>query len=147
MLDGILTVAGQFAENPYNIAANTIFTFTVAGESEPVLEFDSVGNPVIKESDSVAVSLSAYLRQKKRPYADVQEGANLEAEYFEGRLVNPKTYPFPIRSLGDIQVIINGRNGAVTQLNCLESPASEQFAIASKLGQRIKCYVRFEQGN
>lgn len=149
VLDSALSIAGRFIENP-RIAPNAVISFEVnteTGGTDPPIEFDEVGNPIIGTPATETVTLQAYLRQKKAPFADVQAGANLDAEYFEGRLVEPKEYPFPIRSTGDIEITINGRSGILKQLNWLESPASEQYRIASEFGARIKCYVRFEQGN
>jgi hypothetical protein len=145
MIDAAIGIAGQFLSNP-TIEANASLVFPVA-IGDPTMTVDEVGNPILATNATEEVALSCWLQQKKPPYADVQEGSYLDSEYFEGRLVSPKNYPFPIRAAGNIRVVINGRSGLVRQLNAFESPTSQQLDISSKLGRRIKVYVRFDQGS
>jgi hypothetical protein len=144
MFDTAIGVAGKFLENP-TIKANSSLSFSVAMGS--TMTTDSVGNPIIGPTAMESVVIACWLQQAKPPIAEVQEGSYLDCEYFEGRLVKPKDYPFPIKTTGEIQVTINGRIGLVRQLNVFESPTSQQLGIAAKLGRRIKLYVRFEQGS
>jgi hypothetical protein len=145
MIDSTIGIAGQFLSNP-TIKANASLVFSVA-TGAPTMAVDEVGNPILAASATATVTLSCWLQQKKPPYADVQEGSYLDSEYFEGRLVDPKNYPFPVPSTGDIRITINGRSGLVRQLNAFESPTSQQLNISDKLGRRIKLYARFDQGN
>lgn len=144
MFDTAIGVAGKFLENP-TINANASLSFSVATGS--TMTTDAVGNPIMKPTSIESVVIACWLHQTKPPIAEVQEGSYLDCEYFEGRLVKPKDYPFPIRTTGELQVTINGRIGLVRQLNVFESPTSQQIGIAAKIGRRIKLYVRFEQGS
>ena len=144
MFDTAIGVAGKFLENPI-IKANASLSFSVATGS--TMATDAVGNPVMKPASIESVVIACWLQQTKPPIAEVQEGSYLDCEYFEGRLIKPKDYPFPIKTTGELQVTINGRIGLVRQLNVFESPTSQQLGIAVKLGRRIKLYVRFEQGS
>ena len=144
MFDTAIGVAGKFLENP-TIKANSSLSFSVATGS--TMTTDAVGNPIMKPASIESVVIACWLHQTKPPMAEVQEGSYLDCEYFEGRLVKPKDYPFPIRTTGELQVTINGRIGLVRQLNVFESPTSQQIGIAAKIGRRIKLYVRFEQGS
>ena len=144
MFDTVIGVAGKFLENP-TIKANASLSFSVATGS--TITTDSVGNPIISPTAIESVVIACWLQQIKPPVAEVQEGSYLDCEYFEGRLVKPKDYPFPIKTTGELQVTINGRIGFVRQLNVFESPTSQQLGIAAKLGRRIKLYVRFDQGS
>ena len=144
MFDDAIGIAGKFLENP-TIKANASLSFSVATGSS--MTIDAVGNPVTKPSSIESVVIACWLQQAKPSVAEVQEGSYLDCEYFEGRLVNPKDYPFPIRTTGELQLTINGRIGFVRQLNVFESPTSQQLGIAAKLGRRIKLYARFEQGS
>lgn len=144
MFDTAIGVAGKFLENPI-IKANASLSFSVATGS--TVTTDSVGNPIISPTAMESVVIACWLHQTKPSVAEVQEGSYLDCEYFEGRLVKPRDYPFPIRTTGELQVTINGRIGLVRQLNVFESPTSQQLGIAAKLGRRIKLYARFEQGS
>ena len=144
MFDTAIGVAGKFLENP-TIKANASLSFSVA--TDYTMTTDAVGNPVMRASSIESVVIACWLHKTKPPVAEVQEGSYLDCEYFEGRLVRPKDYPFPIKTTGELQVIINGRIGLVRQLNVFESPMGQQLGIAAKLGRRIKLYVRFEQGS
>lgn len=144
MFDTAIGVAGKFLENP-TIKANASLSFSVATGSTMIT--DAVGNPIISPTVMESVVITCWLQQSKPPVAEVQEGSYLDCEYFEGRLVKPRDYPFPIRTTGELQVTINGRIGLVRQLNVFESPTSQQLGIAAKLGRRIKLYVRFDQGS
>lgn len=144
MFDTAIGVAGKFLENPI-IKSNASLFFSVATGS--TITTDSVGNPIISPTAIESVVIVCWLQQAKPPVAEVQEGSYLDCEYFEGRLVKPKDYPFPIQSTGELQVTINGRIGLVRQLNVFESPTSQQIGIAAKLGRRIKLYARFDQGS
>nr|QNL31617.1 MAG: hypothetical protein [Bacteriophage sp.] len=144
MFDTAIGVAGKFLENPV-IKANASLSFSVATGS--TITTDSVGNPIISPTAMESVVIACWLQQAKPPVAEVQEGSYLDCEYFEGRLVKPRDYPFPIRTTGELQVTINGRIGLVRQLNVFESPTSQQLGIAAKLGRKIKLYARFEQGS
>jgi hypothetical protein len=144
MVDSVIGIAGQFLSNP-TIKANASLVFSIA-TGAPTIVADEVGNPILATSVTATVTLSCWLQQKKPPYADVQEGSYLDSEYFEGRLVNPKNYPFPVPATGDIRITINGRSGLIRQLNVFESPTSQQLNISDKLGRRIKLYARFDQG-
>ena len=143
MFDTAIGVAGKFLENPI-IKANASLSFSVATGS--TMTTDAVGNPIMKPASIESVVIACWLHQTKPPVAEVQEGSYLDCEYFEGRLVKPRDYPFPVKTTGELQVTINGRTGLVRQLNVFESPTSQQLGIAAKLGRRIKLYVRFEQG-
>jgi len=144
MFDTAIGVAGKFLENP-TIKANASLSFSVATGS--TMTTDAVGNPVMRASSIESVVIACWLQQSKPPVAEVEEGSYLDCEYFEGRLVKPKDYPFPIMSTGELQVTINGRIGLVRQLNVFESPTGQQLGIAAKLGRRIKLYARFDQGS
>ena len=144
MFDTAIGVAGKFLENPV-IKANASLSFSVATGS--TMTSDAVGNPIMKPASIESVVIVCLLQQTKPPVAEVQEGSYLACEYFEGRLVKPRDYPFPIKTTGELQVTINGRIGFVRQLNVFESPTSQQLGIAAKLGRRIKLYARFEQGS
>lgn len=144
MFDTAIEVAGEFLENP-TIKANASLSFSVATGS--TITTDSVGNPIISPTAMESVAIACWLQQTKPPVAEVQEGSYLDCEYFEGRLVKPRDYPFPIKTTGELQVTINGRVGLVRQLNVFESPTSQQLGIAAKLGRRIKLYARFDQGS
>jgi len=144
MFDAAIGIAGKFLENP-TINANASLSFSVATGS--VMTIDAVGNPIIGPTAIESVTIACWLYQAKPPVAEVQEGSYLDCEYFEGRLVKPKDYPFPIRTTGELQVTINGRIGLVRQLNVFESPTGQQLGIAAKLGRRIKLYARFEQSS
>ena len=144
MFDTAIGVAGKFLENP-TIKANASLFFSVATGS--TMSTDAVGNPVMKPASIESVVITCWMQQAKPPIAEVQEGSYLDCEYFEGRLVKPKDYPFPIKTTGELQVTINGRIGLVRQLNMFESPTSQQLGIAAKLGRRIKLYVRFDPGS
>lgn len=144
MFDTAIGIAGKFLENP-TIKANASLSFSVATGS--TITTDAVGNPIVKSGSMESVVIDCWLQQSKPPVAEVQEGSYLDCEYFEGRLVKPKDYPFPIRTTKELQVAINGRIGLVRQLNVFESPISQQLGIAAKLGRRIKLYARFEQGS
>ena len=144
MFDTAIGVAGKFLENPI-IKANASLSFSVATGS--TMTTDAVGNPIMKPASIESVVIACWLHQTKPPVAEVQEGSYLDCEYFEGRLIKPKDYLFPIKTTGELQVTINGRIGLVRQLNVFESPTSQQLGIVAKLGRRIKLYVRFEQGS
>lgn len=145
MLNSAISIASDFLANPV-ISSNATLTFSVASGRQG-LTTDEVGNVILAPAAIESVTISCWLRQKKPPYADVQEGSYLDSEYFEGRLVDPKNYPLPIRATGNVTVTIDGRSGVLRQLNVFESPVSGQLQIAEKLGRRIKCYVRFDQGS
>ena len=144
MFDTAIRVAGKFLENP-TIKANAFLSFSVATGS--TMTTDAVGNPVMRASSVESVVIDCWLQQPKPPAAEVQEGSYLDCEYFEGRLVKPKDYLFPIKTTGGLQVTINGRIGLVRQLNAFESPTSQQLGIPSQLGRRIKLYASFDQGS
>lgn len=146
-LSNYLNTATQIINDP-TIKANAAITFNgIIDDDEITFEEDEVGNLIPSEADREDIVLECWLIQTKPPMSDVQAGVNLDSEYFKGRLVNPKTYNFPIKAAGDISVTINGRTGMVTQLIVLESPASVQYNIKDYLGQKIAMYVQFSQGN
>lgn len=144
MINQSIDIAGRFLANPV-IKPNASLSFSVATGS-PTMTVDEVGNPILVQPATRVETIECWLEQRKIPLAEVQEGSYLDCEYFEGRLVKPKDYPLPILASGEVRVIVNGRSGVIRQLNAFESPMSQQLGIASKLGRRIKVYIRFDQG-
>ncbi len=132
-----------------SIKANATISFTQVktGVDTPVLIEDEVGNMVLGETETEVVSLSCWLVQRSRPMADVQAGINLDSEYFEGRLVEPKTFLSPLSASQVTSVVINGREAVATSLISLETPVAEQVNLKSYLGQRIHLYLQFSQAN
>lgn len=145
-----MAIAGGIINDP-TIAPNATITFNrIIPGSTPTFATDSRGRQIPAGGNVETVNLSCYLREarQRRDNPQMQEGADLQATYFEGRLVNPKTYEFPIKANGPIAVTINGRAGTMlVDTMMLESPASEQYDIRSQLGQRIAFFVQFKQNN
>ena len=91
--------------------------------------------------------VTAWLKQSKPPDNQVQDGLNQNREYFEGELVNPKTYELPLRPENDISVVINNRDGKFYPVELFDSPASLQYSINLWMGQKIAGWVEFAEGN
>jgi hypothetical protein len=146
-LDNLISKAGQIINDP-TITANAVIEFqrilTPAG-----VERDAAGRYVPTAATTETVTLSCYLRQSRRNNAQekLQLGIDVNAVPFTGRLVDPKTYQFPLRANGAISVTINGRKGTmILDSKHFASPTDEQYDIKGDLGQRISFYVQFKQG-
>jgi hypothetical protein len=128
------------------IVANAQITFSQStGE---VLEFDEIGNPIIIPADKTPFVIDCYLWQPKDSKNQKNEaGVDVLSNYYIGRLVNPKTYTFPIRADGEINITLNGRQGRLIELMQLETAFSNEVELPNNLGQKIQCYIEFSEGN
>jgi hypothetical protein len=145
-LDQLIKTAGQIINNPA-IAANASITFQ-AITSPAGVEQDDAGRYVPIPAAKETITLRCYLRQSKPRQDQLQEGVDIDATFFTGRLVSPKTYPFPLNASSPITVTINGRTGTMLlDDKMLASPTDQQYNIKSNLGQRIAFFVQFKQGN
>ena len=95
--------------------------------------------PVILERDWI---IADYLISN----SGVQVGLNQNKEYFEGELITPKTYDYPIVA-EDIDVVVNGCSGKFYSVKFFETPASETWGTKSFLGQKIAGWIQFEEGS
>lgn len=149
-LGQLLAIAGDIINDP-SIKANATINFSrIIPDITPTFAKDSRGREIPAEGNSEAVELTCWLREArvKRDNPQMQEGADLNATYFEGRLVDPKTYDFPIKANSPITVTINGRVGTMlVDTIMLESPTSQQYDIKGQLGQRLAIFVQFKQNN
>jgi hypothetical protein len=149
-LNNLLAIAGDIISDP-SIKANATISFSrIIPDSTPTFTTDSKGRQVPAEGSSEVVELTCWLREArvKRDNPQMQEGADLNATYFEGRLVDPKTYDFPIKANSPITVTVNGRTGTMlVDTRMLESPTSQQYDIKGQLGQRLAIFVQFKQNN
>jgi hypothetical protein len=125
------------------IPANAAIVFIVAAD-DPTITYDAVGNPIISDGDEI--TLTCWLRQGKAPDNEVQSGLNLDSEYFEGELIEPKTYPIPLRPVGDIRCTVDGRSGTFTPLDYFDSPAASGWEIRDYQGQKIAGWIQFREG-
>ena len=132
--------------NSGDLKPNAVIKFSIADlTSTEELQVDAIGNPILTES-SENVTLECWLKPNKRPHKEKQIGAGQDYEYFVGRLITPKTYSFPLRSIGDVEVEINGRVGSVVDSFYVKSAADVSFGISKELGQRIAVTVDFGTG-
>jgi hypothetical protein len=97
-----LQTVNQVLADP-NPQANAILSFTTSVEIDIIQ--DSYGNTVVNNTTE-SVTLTAWLKQSKPPDNEVHDGLNQNREYFEGELVDPKTYELPLRPEGDILITI-----------------------------------------
>lgn len=145
-LDQLISTAGQIINDP-TIAANATISFQTITSPAGVTQ-DSAGRYVPTPATTETVTLDCYLRQSKPRQDQLQQGVDIDATFFTGRLVNPKTYPFPLKANSLIAVTINGRTGTMLlDDKMLASPTDQQYDIKSNLGQRIAFFVQFKQGN
>lgn len=145
-LDQLISTAGQIINDP-TIAANATISFQSITSPAGVTQ-DSAGRYVPTPATTETVTLDCYLRQSKPRQDQLQQGIDVDATFFTGRLVNPKTYPFPLKANSPIAVTINGRTGTMLlDDKMLASPTDQQYDIKSNLGQRIAFFVQFKQGN
>ena len=136
----------NFAKNP-QIKANAQITFSQS--SGEVLDYDEVGNPIVTPLGSTAFVIECYLWQPKQESNNQKSIAGVDnlSNYYIGRLVNPKTYNFPIRADGEITVTLNGRQGRLIELMTLETSYAIDTQLSNNLGQRFNCYIEFSEGN
>lgn len=127
-----------------NPSGNAVLEFETAGNIS--IEFDNYGNAQTV-TEKVPVSLTAWLHQAKPPDREVQDGLNQGRYYYEGELVEPKTYDLPLRPESDIKITINGRVGKFYPVELFDSPASLQYSIRLFLGQKIAGWAEIEEGN
>lgn len=142
-LTDYLQSARDVVANP-NPSGNAVLTFEIATGIEIVIDEYGNSSPV---TTTQQVSLTAWLKQSKPPDNQVQDGLNQNREYFEGELVNPKTYELPLRPENDISVVINNRDGKFYPVELFDSPASLQYSINLWMGQKIAGWVEFAEGN
>jgi hypothetical protein len=144
-LDQLISTAGQIINDP-TIAANATITFQTITSPAGVTQ-DAAGRYVPSPAATATVNLSCYLRQSKPRQDQLQQGIDIDAVFFTGRLVEPKTYDFPLKANSAIAVTINGRTGTmILDDKLLASPTDQQYNIKSNLGQRIAFFVQFKQG-
>ncbi len=136
----------KFAKNP-QITANAQITFSQS--SGEVLDYDEIGNPILTEGIVTPFVIECYLWQPKEQSDNQknQMGVDNISNYYIGRLVNPKTYLFPIRADGEITVTVNGRVGRLIELLQLETSYSIETQLPDNLGQKIQCYIEFPESN
>lgn len=136
----------NFAKNPV-INANSQITFNQS--SGEVLDYDEVGNPILTPGILTPFVIDCYLWQPKNQSNNQKSTAGVDnlSNYYIGRLVNPKTYQFPIRADGEITVTINGRQGRLIELMQLETSFSIDTQLLDNLGQKIQCYIEFPESN
>lgn len=137
----------DFANNP-RLGINAIITFEVStGET---IETDDIGNIILVPS-STTVTLKASLRQTPSDrFTNDQRnrvGVDQAVNYYQGRLIEPKEYDFPIIAIGDITVTLDGRKGRATELVTIPTSSAREFGITENLGQRIQMFIEFQQGN
>jgi len=149
MFDFSLKSEAQFVGDILNQLPNATLTFKDAKDTGTIdISYQADGNPVIESADIQTTTLSLYLVQRAIPGGtfDVSRGADLETVYFEGRLVEPKTYPLPIQAQGDITAIINGQQGRVTSVRAFSTPTAQAFNYDLQMGQKLGLFVQFFQG-
>lgn len=136
----------KFAKKP-QISSNAQITFNQS--SGEVLDFDEVGNPILTPGILTPFVIDCYLWQPKDQSNNQKSvmGVDNLSNYYIGRLVNPKTYQFPIRADGEITVTLNGRTGRIIELMTLETSYAIDTQLSSNLGQRFNCYIEFSEGN
>lgn len=138
----------KFALNP-TITANAQIKFDKS--SGEVLDYDEVGNPIITVTSLTPFVIDCYLWQTKSDkFINNQKnisGVDQISNYYIGRLVNPKTYQFPIRADGEITVTLNGRTGRLIELMQLETSFAIDTQLPTLLGQRIHCYITFSESD
>lgn len=136
----------KFAKNP-QITANAQISFNQS--SGEVLEFDEVGNPILTPGILTPFVIDCYLWQPKEQSNNQKSivGVDNLSNYYIGRLVNPKTYQFPIRADGEITITFNGRIGRIIELMTLETSYAIDTQLSNNLGQRFQCYIEFSEGN
>lgn len=144
-INKLLVTASQIIDDP-TIAANATIQFqrilTPAG-----VERDEAGRYIPTEVTTRTETLSCYLKQIQFRGNEMQLGIDLDAKAFRGRLVDPKTYDFPLKANGPILVTINGRTGTmILDSKSFASATDQQYSIKDNLGQRISFYVQFKQG-
>jgi hypothetical protein len=145
-LNKLSAVAGKIISDP-TIAANATITFDRITSPAGVTQ-DEAGRYVPTPATTESVTIECYLRQSQPKQNEQQTGIDIDATYFTGRLVDPKTYPFPLKANSPISVTVNGRTGTMLLGDrYLASPTDEQYNIKSNLGQRIAFFVQFKQGN
>jgi hypothetical protein len=140
-LSKYLKTAKQIMANP-TPPANATLRIRIANH-DPIIDYDALGNPIVRENTQKEVSLRCWLRQAKPPAKDVQPGTNLDSEYFEGELLDPFVYDGNISSLGFILVTINGIKGKFNPTIFLDSPTSYGVNIRGYHGQKIAGYIEF----
>ena len=145
-LQGLSAIAGQIINDP-TIAANATITFQSIISPAGVTQ-DATGRYVPTPADVEITTLQCYLRQSRPPITErSQEGIDANAIFFAGRLVEPKTFSFPLKANGPITVTINGRTGTMIMDNKMfASPTDEQYGIKTVLGRKVAFYVQFKQG-
>ena len=143
MYSDYLKAAREVVSNP-NPAGNATIRFTQA--TTMVIEFDELGN-ASEVVGTEEVELIAWMKQAKPPDREVQSGLNQNRLYYEGELVEPKTFELPLRPEGDISIEINGRSGKFYPVELFDSPASLQYSIRIFLGQKIAGWVEIEEGS
>ncbi|MDJ0579042.1 hypothetical protein [Crocosphaera sp.] len=143
MLDKYLSTANEVLADLGQPTANA--TLTLEDITDVTIFEDEHGNMQPTNTTTTTV-LTCWLCQKKPPENDVQVGLNQDREYFEGELITPKTYDFPIVSDG-VDIVVNGRSGKFYPVKKFETPASETWDTKSFLGQKIAGWVQFEEGN
>ena len=136
----------KFAKKP-QISSNAQITFNQS--SGEVLSFDEVGNPILTPGILTPFVIDCYLWQPKDQSNNQKSTVGVDnlSNYYIGRLVNPKTYTFPIRADGEITVTINGRQGRLIELMQLETSFSIDTRLLDNLGQKIQCYIEFPESN
>lgn len=144
-LDRLISTAGQIINDP-TIAANAAITFQSITSPAGVIQ-DSAGRYIPTPAATETITLNCYLRQSKPRQDQLQQGIDIDAVFFTGRLVEPKTYNFPLKANSAIAVTVNGRTGTmILDDKLLASPTDQQYNIKSNLGQRIAFFVQFKQG-
>ena len=143
-----LETARRVISDP-SVPANSVLIFDEISPDVAIsVTYDDLGNPIVN-NNKITRSLECWLRQAKPPDNVVQVGHNIDDEYFAGELVNPKTYPFPLKPNGAITVTINGRSGTFTPVNYFDSPAATVtgWNTQSYVGQKIAGWVQFKEGD
>lgn len=143
MLSDYLAIANEVLSDLGQPEANATITF---GSIIDVTVIQDEHGNYQPTNTTVTTVLTCWLVQRKPPESEVQTGLNQDREYFEGELISPKTYNFPIVADG-IDVVVNGRAGKFYPVKLLESPASETWGTKNLLGQKVAGWVQFEEGS
>ena len=141
LVDNIDVIAREFLDNP-SIESNATITLEQPNASSTVT-LSPLGTPIVT---TTRVILQIWLKSAKRPNAEKQEGLNKDWEYYQGRLVDPIDYTFPLKSAQPIKIELEGRTGTVKDSFYLPSPAASQYGIDELLGKKIAVWVEYSEG-
>jgi hypothetical protein len=108
--------------------------------------YDEWGNPSL--DTQTTITLTAKLEETKPQETIENPGVDVNMFFYEGYLVNPLVYTFPLPKKIDAQFLYQGtwRAGEFFPVNIFATPLTEAIEARAFLGQKISGWLRLLEG-